>query len=68
VIEVAVDAYGAEYGVGFACGAVHVKASGDQAVDYVLDLGVCGAFLHYDYHDFAWFPSFPPGGRKVRAR
>jgi hypothetical protein len=45
-----VDAYGAQDGVGFAGGAVDVEAGGDQAVDYVLDLGVCGAFLHYDYH------------------
>jgi hypothetical protein len=40
MIEVAVDAYGAEDGVGFAGRAVNVEAAGDQAVDYVLDLGV----------------------------
>jgi hypothetical protein len=29
---------------------VNVEACGDQAVDDVLDLGVVGAFLHYDDH------------------
>jgi hypothetical protein len=50
VIEIAVDADGAEDGVRFASGTMHVKAAGDEAVDDVLDLGVGGAFLHYDYH------------------
>jgi hypothetical protein len=30
---------------------MHVEAAGDEAVDDVLDLGVGGAFLHYDYHN-----------------
>ncbi len=50
MIEVAVDADGAEDGVRFAGGAVHVEAAADQAIDYVLDLRVCGAFLHHDDH------------------
>jgi hypothetical protein len=36
---------------------MHVEAAGDQAIDYVLDLGVGGAFLHYDDHVRAGFPS-----------
>jgi hypothetical protein len=36
---------------------MHVKAAGDEAVDDVLDLGVGGAFLHYDYHGGAGFLS-----------
>ncbi len=50
MIEIAVDADGAEHGVGFAGGAMHVEAAGDEAVDDVLDLGVRGAFSHYDDH------------------
>src|SRR6266478_8373311 len=50
MIEIAVDADGAEDGVGFAGGAMHVEAAGDEAIDDVLDLGVGGAFLHYDDH------------------
>src|SRR6266849_3194054 len=50
MIEIAVHADGAEDGVGFAGGAMHVEAAGDEAVDDVLDLGVGGALLHYDDH------------------
>ena len=50
MIEIAVHADGAEDGVRFAGGAMHVEAAGDQAVDDVLDLGVGGAFLHDDDH------------------
>jgi hypothetical protein len=39
----------------FAGGAVNVKAAADQAVDDVLDLGVGGAFLHYDDHEVSCF-------------
>src|SRR6266404_898248 len=57
MIEIAVYADGAEDGVGFAGRAMHVEAAGDEAVDYVLDFGVGGAFLHYDYHGGAGFLS-----------
>jgi hypothetical protein len=33
-----------------------VKAAGDEAIDDVLDLGVGGAFLHYDDHVIARSP------------
>ena len=57
MIEIAMDADCAEHGVRFARGAMHVEAAGDESVDYVLDLGVGGAFLHYDDHVLAGFPS-----------
>src|SRR5712671_3868019 len=57
MIEIAMDADGTEDRVRFAGGAMHVEAAGDQAVDYVLDLGVGGAFLHYDDHSGAGFLS-----------
>src|SRR6266446_1133659 len=50
MIEIAVHANGAEDGVRFAGGAMHIEAAGDEAVDDVLDLGVGGALLHYDDH------------------
>jgi len=56
MIEIAVNADCAEHGVRFASGAMHVEAAGDEAVDYVLDLGVGGSLLHYDYHVLAGFP------------
>src|SRR5271154_3631082 len=33
-----------------------VKSAADQAIDHLLDLGVGGTFLHYDDHEFGWFP------------
>ena len=36
---------------------MHVEAAGDEAVDDVLDLGVRGAFSHYDDHVRAGFLS-----------
>jgi len=50
MIEVAVNADGAEDRVRFASGAMDVEAAGDEAVDNMLDLGVGGPFLHYDDH------------------
>jgi len=50
VIEIAMDADGAENGVGFAGGAMNVETGGDEAIDNVLDLRVAGAFLHDDDH------------------
>src|SRR6267378_41097 len=48
---------------------MHVEAAGDETVDYVLDLGVGGAFLHYDYHGCGWFPfaGLKPGHYNSRA-
>jgi hypothetical protein len=57
MIEITVNADGAEDRVRFAGGAMHVEAAGDEAVDYVLDLGVRGALLHDDYHGAAGFLS-----------
>src|SRR6267143_1799242 len=50
MVEVAMDADGAEDGVRFAGGTMNVKAAGDEAVDDMLDLGVGGPFLHHDDH------------------
>ena len=51
MIEIAVDADRADYGVRCPGGAMHVKAAGDHAVDDVLDLLVGGSFVHDDDHD-----------------
>src|SRR5947207_1165184 len=66
VIEVAVNADGAEDGVRFAGGAVNVEAAGDEAVDDMLDLGVGGPFLHHDDHKSFLFPSLSDSKRKTR--
>src|SRR5436190_6056926 len=66
VIEVAVNADGAEDGVRFAGGAVNVEAAGDEAVDDMLDLGVGGPFLHHDDHKSFVFPCVNDWKRKAR--
>jgi hypothetical protein len=55
MIEVAVHADGTEDGVRLAGGAMDIEAAGDEAINHVLDLGVGGAFLHYDDHEVACF-------------
>ncbi len=50
MIEIAVDADGAENSVRSAGGAVHVEAAGDYAVDHMLNLLFGGAFVHDDNH------------------
>jgi hypothetical protein len=68
VVEIAMDAYGAEDGVGFAGGAVDIKAAADEAIDNVLDLGVGGAFLHYDDHEVVLIPfRVPREGGEIHA-
>src|SRR6266404_196772 len=57
VIEVAVNADGAEHSVRFAGGAVDVEATRDKSVDNLLDLRVSGAFLHHNDHESFLFPS-----------
>jgi hypothetical protein len=66
MIEVAVNADGAEDGMRFPGGAVHVEAAGDEAVDDMLDLGVSGPFLHHDDHESFLFPSLSDSKRKAR--
>jgi len=51
VIEIAMDAHGAENGVAGPGRAMHVKAAGDHAVNDVLNLLVGGSFMHDDDHD-----------------
>jgi hypothetical protein len=53
MIEIAVNAYGTKNRMRFARGSVNVKAAADQTIDDMLDLGVGGAFLHYDDHEIA---------------
>ena len=50
MIEVAVDADGAEYRVRRASRAMNVEAAGDDAIDDVLDLLVGGVFVHDNDH------------------
>jgi len=45
---------------------MNVEAAGDEAVDDMLDLGVGGAFLHYDDHESFLFPSLNDSKRKAR--
>ena len=50
MIEIAMDADGAENGVGCAGGAMYIEAAGDDTIDDVLDLLVGGVFVHDDDH------------------
>src|SRR5216683_99189 len=67
MIEVAVNADGAEDGVRLAGGAVNVEAAANEPVDDMLDLGVGGPFLHHDDHESFLFPSSAAVKRKMAA-
>jgi hypothetical protein len=57
MIEVTMNAYGAEHRVRFAGGPVDIESAGNEAVDDMLDLGVSGPFLHHNDHESFPFPS-----------
>jgi hypothetical protein len=50
MIEITVNADGAEHRVGCASGTMDVEAAGDHAVNDALDLFVGGVFMHDDDH------------------
>src|ERR1700733_14267317 len=50
------NANGTEHSVRFPSGAMHVKSAGDEPVNHMLNLGVCSALLHHNYHELALFP------------